>query len=55
MPKFRVTFVADIYLDVDAEDSDDAMQKAYEELTCLPMTHFNWNRSVNIIDWGENR
>lgn len=56
MPQFGVRFTtSDAYLEVEAEDSDDAMQKAYEELTCRSMTSFTWdcNECVDITEWKE--
>lgn len=53
MKKFGVTFVTDVYFEVDAEDEEDAMDRAYVELYNTHIADYEWdcNECMDLSDW----
>lgn len=53
MKKFGVTFVTDVYFEVDAEDEEEAMDRAYVELYETQITDYEWdcNECMDVSDW----
>lgn len=50
MAKFGVTLITDAYYEVEAEDFDDAIEKAYELLNQEDMNSFTWdcNEAIDL-------